>query len=148
MMGTSAPVLRARYTRYARSSRLPAKQPQMRRLSGTKFARKLISISEHTVLQREVEASGNLGSHKNIVAILGHGKFSLQYHYIDMELCDFDLQHFIYTTVADDVMNSPCSRHKDDKIWHIVEDISCGVAFIHSRDCIHRDLKPHNSIDQ
>ena len=144
-MAISAPVLRVKYMRYARS-RLLAKQIQMRRLSGTRFARKLISISEVTVLQREVEASGNLGCHKNIIAILAHGEFSMQYHYIDMELCDFDLHRFIYTTSEDDVMNLPSSRQKDDKIWHIVEDISCGVAFIHSQDCIHRDLKPHNSI--
>lgn len=98
------------------------------------------------MLQREVEASDTLGSHKNIVEILAHGEFSVEYYYIDMELCDFDLHCFLYTTAAEDVMNSQGSRQKDDKIWHIVEDVSCGVAYIHSQDCIHRDLKPHNSI--
>jgi len=32
------------------------------------------------------------------------------------------------------------------QIWNIMADISSGVAFIHSRGEIHRDLKPRNGI--
>ena len=89
------------------------------------FARKFIPTSEVTVLHRELDAINNLWSHRNIIAILEHGEFPPQHHYIDMEFCDIDLRSFI------EGMNPSPSRLQDDKIWHIVEDISCGVAFIH-----------------
>jgi serine/threonine protein kinase len=101
------------------------------------------------VLQREVDAIRNLGykgSHKNIISILNHGEFSLEYYYIDMELCNYDLRRFIYSTEQIQFLSEvKRSQAKDDSIWHIVEDISCGVAFVHSQDCVHRDLKPDNS---
>jgi serine/threonine protein kinase len=124
----------------------------MRRVnSGIEFARKRIPKREVTVLQREVDAIRNLGhkgSHKNIISILNHGELSLGYYYIDMELCDYDLRHFISSDELQFLSKVKRWQANDDLIWHIVEDISCGVAFVHSQDCIHRDLKSDNSMTQ
>jgi serine/threonine protein kinase len=73
-------------------------------------------------------------SHKNLVAILGLGKFDSSHYYIDMELCQSDLEQYIQT-----------SNVEIDRIWGIMRDISDGVAFIHSHNEVHRDLKPRNS---
>ena len=36
------------------------------------------------------------GSHKNIVALLAHGDLpGMQFYFLDMELCDLDLQAYI-----------------------------------------------------
>ena len=37
-------------------------------------------------------------------------------------------------------------RVRTVQIWNMMEDISNGLAYIHSLNEIHRNLKPHNSI--
>src|SRR5271170_3873517 len=106
------------------------------RCGDTKFARKIIRLMDRTVVQREVHAITNLVGqrcHKNIVTILKHGKFPPEHYYIDMELCHFDLQNFIYQPSSKSVASKiphfkddglP-SRIKDDVLRHILEDIAC-----------------------
>jgi serine/threonine protein kinase len=56
------------------------------------------------VTQKDIEVEVNAitklstsGGHSNIVAILAHGTLpDSNYYYIDMELCDFNLEHYIY----------------------------------------------------
>ena len=38
------------------------------------------------------------------------------------------------------------SRMRIAQIWDIMEDVTGGLAFIHSKGEIHRDLKPRNSM--
>jgi serine/threonine protein kinase len=35
---------------------------------------------------------------------------------------------------------------KSSQIWNIMRQITSGIAFIHSHEEVHRDLKPRNSI--
>lgn len=99
------------------------------------------------------------GTHENIIEVLGHGKLNnTSYHFIDMELCDFNLESYIdtlWSPVPDDekanldgTMNvkfqNPNFRMR--YIWIIMHQIACGVAYIHSQKEVHRDLKPRNSI--
>jgi serine/threonine protein kinase len=61
-------------------------------------------------------------------------------YYLDMELCDFNLQTFL---------ENQRSNHTDEH-WtqlplKILTDIGNGVAFLHSQFEVHRDLKPLNS---
>lgn len=91
-------------------------------------------------------------SHRNIVAVLNHGKLAPSYYYIDMQFCDMNLEMYIQQRWTPEIeqtvpqftsYTSPQSRMS--QIWKIMQDITNGLKFIHSHKEIHRDLKPRNS---
>jgi serine/threonine protein kinase len=97
------------------------------------------------------------GGHENIVKILRHGWFSDQsYFYIDMELCDHNLEDHILKDKAWSSLVSGSSslgagqsadellNRKFQEIMDIITQIIRGIEFIHSRNAVHRDLKPRN----
>jgi serine/threonine protein kinase len=67
--------------------------------------------------------------------------------FIDMELCDMNLEEYklaCWATEAKPIwVAQGINRAKD--IWDIMKQICGGLAFIHNHDEIHRDLKPQNS---
>jgi serine/threonine protein kinase len=70
------------------------------------------------------------------------------YFYIDMELCELNLEEHIY---EDRVLNVHGKQRRrlllplnTNSIWGIMRDISEGLAFIHENKEVHRDLKPTN----
>lgn len=94
----------------------------------------------------------NPGAHKNIVAVFRHGKLPPSYYFLDMEFCDMNLDTFIERKWSPETAKelpqltakvSP--RMRTAQIWDIMEDITSGLAFVHSKKEIHRDLKPRNS---
>jgi serine/threonine protein kinase len=74
------------------------------------------------------------------------------YYFIDMELCDLNLEDYIYrdpdlpiqSSVPRFVKAAP-SDVKVLQIWNIMKEITGGVDFIHDKNEVHRDLKPSNS---
>ena len=86
------------------------------------------------------------------VEVFRHGKFLPSYYFIDMELCDMNLECWIerkWDLVLEKKLpyltgNFP-SRTRMAEIWDIMEDVTNGVTFIHSMKEIHRDGKPRNS---
>ena len=98
------------------------------------------------------------GGHDNIVKFLRHGWFPDQsYFYIDLQLCDFNLEEHIRNDSAwasavptSDVTKSKFSlkdgqtSRKFDEIMDIIQQLARGVKFLHSQNAIHRDLKPRN----
>jgi serine/threonine protein kinase len=73
-----------------------------------------------------------------------------------MELCDMNLDNFIYQAL--DWGSFCCPDHpeylrdEDSPIWwrtgkilQLMFQITNGVAFIHKNNQVHRDLKPQNS---
>lgn len=104
---------------------------------------------------RAVEKLCKPGTHKNIVAVVRYGRFPPSYYFIDMELCDINLECWIerrWSTVHEKTLPYMTAdfppRMRMSQIWDIMEDVLNGVAFIHSRQEIHRDLKPRNSKSQ
>src|SRR5271155_1500029 len=87
------------------------------------------------VIENEQRAVWKLcrDSNRHLIAVLGLGIIDSHY-FIDMELCDKNLEQYIQTSNVD-----------IEGIWAIMRDVTDGVAFIHSHKEVHRDLKPRNS---
>src|SRR5271170_5930502 len=98
---------------------------------------------------RAVAKLCKVGAHSNIVPVLRLGRFPPSYYFLDMELCDLNLETHIkreWTARVQTKMPfftadmSP--RTRMSQVWEIMECITSGVAFIHANEEVHRDLKP------
>lgn len=106
------------------------------------------------VADDEIQAIRNIyndGGHPHIVAITRIGDIP-QNIFIDMELCDLNLDDFIHS--KRDPAMVPAYFVKDQppplksrQIWNIMSHIAQGVDFLHRKKMVHRDLKPVNGID-
>jgi serine/threonine protein kinase len=63
------------------------------------------------------------------------------YYYIDMELCDENLDQFMRAHRP-----SSSSPIQLPLVWNIMVQITSGLAFIRELGEIHRDIKPRNSM--
>jgi serine/threonine protein kinase len=113
------------------------------------------STAEHIL--REIKALEGLCRdrvHANIVAVLKHGILDRGFYFLDMELCELSLDNYIQMSwtqmMKENVPHLTSSdlppKTKTSHVWEIMEDITQGVAFIHQRGWIHRDLKPRNGL--
>jgi serine/threonine protein kinase len=92
-------------------------------------------------------------THKNIVSVFDYGRLSSFLYFIDMELCDLNLERWIYRQWDEATAKKlpfltaefpPGPRL--GQVLDIMEDITRAVAFIHEEHEIHRDLKPSNGL--
>ena len=116
------------------------------------FARKLLLNREE--IENEKRAIKKLygrHAHENLVKVLRLGTLvKSSIYFIDMELCDLNLNDYIYpkgeTQVSIPRLVETPSSLKVEQIWNIMNQIANGLTFIHSQTEIHRDLKPSNSM--
>ena len=136
----------------------------------TEFARKLIrpfgSVTKADI-ENEVKAITDIsasGGHRHVIRFLLHGPLpASDYYYIDMELCDFNLDKYIYAPDRSLLFPGPFKRGESkerrkpafceqwnsireqrENVWTIMDHITAGVEFLHGRGLAHRDLKPQN----
>ena len=90
-------------------------------------------------------------THPNIVSVLKYGTMSSDYYFMDMELCDVNLDMYLNHDLSPLLeTNLPYFTIKvSPRIWmkqtlDIMESIIVGVEFIHSKNETHRDIKPRN----
>ena len=92
------------------------------------------------------------GEQVNIVQVLNHGL--LLYHasyYIDMELCDLNLDEYIHKNPPSTQSTSLPTFEREAglttllQIWTVMSHIAGGIDYIHRKRHVHRDLKPANS---
>jgi serine/threonine protein kinase len=84
----------------------------------------------------------------HLVTVYKYGKFrDSPYYFIDMELCDMNLDEYIYDKPTPFGKRAfPLERTVDiNYIWRIMRDVTHGVVFVHDYMEVHRDLKPQNS---
>ena len=75
---------------------------------------------------------------ENIVFLLQCGLLpNTPYFYFDMELCDFNLAHYIAS-----------GGRSTAGVWQIMLDICNALIYIHDQGFVHRDLKPTNGFIQ
>jgi hypothetical protein len=106
-------------------------------------------------LQTEISAIEKIctQNHRNIVNVLRNNPLpNSPYYYIDMQLCDINLDDYIYKAKswpAALVGTRPFFRPDPPQYvpmeWVILVDIVNGLVFIQSLGCVHpSDLKPRN----
>ena|SRR5436190_6051059 len=98
------------------------------------------------------------GKNENVITAFGWGQLPRSpYFFIDMELCDFNLEAYILKDWKPEVAcKVPHFRDFDiltldqklGQILTIMRDIANGLAFIHGHNIVHRDLKPRNSTNR
>jgi serine/threonine protein kinase len=101
-------------------------------------------VSKSDILNefRMIERLCKQSSHGNIVAVYRYGQLGDSY-YIDMELCEFNLEQYIYGFDMADRMLPALDM---TTLLKIMRDVCRGLAFIHESKKLHRDIKPQNSI--
>ena len=103
-------------------------------------------------VEYEVEAIKKVGKHLHIVEVLNHGDLrNTEYYFIDMELCDLNLDEYIHRQTAPNPLESIPSFVKNaspplkaQQIWNIMRQIASGLEYMHTLNVVHRDLKPAN----
>lgn len=122
------------------------------------FARKLVrpfGDIDSSGIQNEFRAVTKLcapgGHKKKIVPVLRCGKLpGTSFFFVDMERCDLNLENYLkqkwtsntWERTLNVVILGP--SEEVTAIRNIMKDITKGVAFIHSQEEVHRDLKPRN----
>jgi len=109
-------------------------------------------VSEEDILN-EARAINKLcqGSHENIVTVFNHGRFNATFplYFIDMELCDINLEEYLLGTksgirgLVDRGTACKEGRHQF-LILAIMQQLISGLSFIHSHDEVHRDMVLQN----
>jgi serine/threonine protein kinase len=105
----------------------------------------------------ELRAAEKIGNpkgerHQNIVAVLATGRVpgSLHHYYLDMEFCVFSLKNLIDDRWPLNKTPPPWTspdlppRFRTFRVWHVMQDLTCGLTYIHEQGEVHRDLKPAN----
>lgn len=112
------------------------------------------NISEEDI-NNEARAIEKLckSSHDNVINVIMHGRFNptSATYFIDMELCNINLEEYIQgTKVGIRGLIDWETAHKEEQrqflIIAIMQQLLSGLAFIHRHDEVHRDMAPQNGI--
>jgi serine/threonine protein kinase len=85
-------------------------------------------------------------SHPNLIHVLQQGRLAnSSYFFIDMELCDFNLEQYLLDKPIALFLRNGLGN---TEILDIMTHLASGVEFIHSHGEVHRDLKPRNGMSR
>ena len=109
----------------------------------------LLSRGSNTqLLQQEVEFLIKVSRHPCIVQMVGLSKAPSGEHSIVMEYMDGDLQQLIVTRLKDENRKASARPFTFEEEALIITKIAWGMAYLHSRGLVHRDLNSVNVLAQ
>src|SRR5271168_3341412 len=120
------------------------------------FARKLLRRFGHTGTDTEIanetraiDKLCRLLNNDSIVLVFQHGLLkNSPYYFIDMELCDLNLNTYIYMKTPPDFLEPLYSPEtgivQGNVACEVLEGLAQGLKFIHENSEVHRDIKPKN----
>lgn len=104
---------------------------------------------------RALKAICEQNEHPHTIRLFEHGWLSDDRYFIDMELCDLNLDDYIHGTRPEHMtekLDNATFVRKDcpiletmRNVWTITGEVAAGLEFIHYQKQVHRDLKPQNS---
>ncbi|KAI3629703.1 hypothetical protein MIR68_011138 [Amoeboaphelidium protococcarum] len=95
-------------------------------------------------VRNEVQIHSELQQCRNIVKLLHHWEDN-DAIYLLMELCQEDLYNYLHTKINSSPVTQTQNRGLDDKeVALLMKDLVEGVAYLHHRSILHRDLKLSN----
>lgn len=107
----------------------------------------------HKTVEREISLLSLSDGHPNVVRYF-QSKRDGDFHFLVLELCEMSLWHFIHGKgdVADTYNHIPNNCTGNKKILECIDpdtkvalsQIVQGIAHLHSKNIVHRDIKPHN----
>lgn len=100
---------------------------------------KRMLVDFYDIASKEIELLSESDEHPNVVRYYCSEETS-KFLYIALELCDSNLEQLIETN---NVMRHE-QRLKDYELVDILAQITQGIAYLHSLNIIHRDIKPQN----
>jgi serine/threonine protein kinase len=106
----------------------------------------LIDVHNSPV-QNEIRAIKKLcnSTHRNIIQVFDTGQLpNSAYAFIDMELCDLNLDQYNKSMSTVSLVHDDTSHLREVQVWNIMVQITSGITFIHGKGEVHRDLKPQN----
>ena len=113
--------------------------------------KKVLSPQEKVDYIKEVKSMKDLGSefHKNVIQYIADGEIlSDSIYFIDMELCDINLDEYMNGTQNISGIHGLPAWNKEDPdlflIVAIVQQLLSGLDFMHKKQMVHRDLDPKN----
>ena len=107
--------------------------------------------SDALCMENEIRAIKKLYTtskmNRHIIEVFGIGRTAdNMFTFIDMQLCDLSLDQYMKSIKTVNVVHAYSSHFSELQIWNIMIQIANGIAFIHSKGEIHRDIKPQNSV--
>jgi serine/threonine protein kinase len=90
------------------------------------------------------------GSHANVVRFFRHGRVGKDssFYFIDMEYCDTNLHDYVNgKSGVTELLDWPKASNAERiqyLIAGIMDQVLCGLVFIHGENYVHRDISPNN----
>ena len=106
------------------------------------WKRAVVSRREIICLQREIEVQRQL-EHPNCIKLYGTSKTPRGYPVLVMELADYGLDDLTTKRTRNNRLHpdNQIEKVSDEDKLRIIKEIADGIAYLHSKGFVHRDLK-------
>lgn len=118
------------------------------KLNGRPVAVKRMLSQFHRVAKREIALLIQSDGHPNVVRYFLKEQRD-DFVYLALQLCEMSLkeflsQHIKTSSISHQAESSSASSRVTDRLKSAMHQIGKGIAHLHAKNIVHRDIKPHN----